>query len=1107
MLQRIKGAIDRSIAEEQARQQKALEASSSANRSASTSRRNDSASGKQARPKNPGSDAGDAATNPDPAIFEAAFVIDDSDEPSRAGTPKPAPPEKDATNGEATGHAEAVENPNANADAKDGPSRDGAAHATKPALTPELRQKLRKLEKLEATYPELLRSYRVAHRRATAIEPFEKALRENTPLATISDPEPLIEYLNQLKIKGDMVMDELKRVSLDKEDLQKMCQEMQDKNEKSEKKVKDLQDEVSALKAEKEQKAKKPQSDDTAKKESGGDGDFFSYDEEIPQLQAEIAAKNEEIDSLKAERDGLKAELSLIKQDNADLAERLEKSALQLSESRESSASEDSLQAQLEARKTEITSLADRCYKSEKQNKELEAQLETEKQQAASKAQEVEGVLAKSIKQASQLAEELSKTKAARTVSKNLIDQLSSQVDSLKKERTELQARADEVSKKVAEMTKAMEESAKQPSVPAPVPTEPASTLAPPTTGGGGNKKKKKKGRGGGGGGGATSPAPPASPSSSVAPGTPSAPDADQGPDTSALEAEITGLKEELAVKDKEIERLSKRRKAEDDLREEIETLQENLINIGQDHVEAKQRIKELEAEKAELKTEITALEKRMASAVSENEHEKLQALQNDYDSLKDKFATAQADIAAANQLAQSRFKDVADLRETLQLLQPEIKNLRKDSADLKIAKGELAAKAKELSDLDKRAKELEVHLASARQETGTRNSEIGVLKNRLAIEAEDKKKAEDAQRLSARDYRRSVADMVELSAKAEKAERAMQKAEDDLSKASARVKELEEEARELKREKAAAQEELDFKTKQFNAAQGLLSNMRDQHKEMLAQGREQQTQTRSLEEEVGEVRNLLQQRTQECETMRRLLADSEQKGEAKLRDMRTRLDNLTADQDQLNAEASSLMRKNLKQAADLKARVRELEAELKDLHAEKAELEERERSWRRRRDELESIELRTETESTELRNTISSLRSALDASELQLRDGEKIKANLRKEYESLQLLHDKLSKELKAAQTKATVAASGVGQSRSSSGVSTSRTSTDSTRTTAANELSDMDYLKTILLQFLQQKDGRLRTQLVPVLGKILKFDKDDEKKWMTAVQHIEVR
>jgi hypothetical protein len=53
-----------------------------------------------------------------------------------------------------------------------------------------------------------------------------------------------------------------------------------------------------------------------------------------------------------------------------------------------------------------------------------------------------------------------------------------------------------------------------------------------------------------------------------------------------------------------------------------------------------------------------------------------------------------------------------------------------------------------------------------------------------------------------------------------------------------------------------------------------------------------------------------------------------------------------------------------------------------------------------------------------------------------------------------------------------------------------------DSTRSgsvsgSAAGGNQDAMYLKTILLQFLEQKDNRLRAQLVPVLGKLLKFDK----------------
>jgi hypothetical protein len=113
--------------------------------------------------------------NPDPAVFEAAFVIDDSDDPSRSGTPKPAPPEKDASSegnkegevtedrksAEKTGStndeaAEKADSPGQDAPAKEKkqqPAADPPAPAATPELPPEIKQRLRKLDKLETTYP------------------------------------------------------------------------------------------------------------------------------------------------------------------------------------------------------------------------------------------------------------------------------------------------------------------------------------------------------------------------------------------------------------------------------------------------------------------------------------------------------------------------------------------------------------------------------------------------------------------------------------------------------------------------------------------------------------------------------------------------------------------------------------------------------------------------------------------------------------------------------------------------------------------------------------------------------------------------------------------
>lgn len=127
---------------------------------------------------------------------------------------------------------------------KEKPGEVAPAGMTTTELPADVRSKLRKLEKLESryqgilyfsvddnalvylqTYLELLRSYRVAHARAVSIEPFEKTLKENTPLVSISEPGALVEYLNQLNLRGDMVMDELKRVTTDRDDYKKKFEE------------------------------------------------------------------------------------------------------------------------------------------------------------------------------------------------------------------------------------------------------------------------------------------------------------------------------------------------------------------------------------------------------------------------------------------------------------------------------------------------------------------------------------------------------------------------------------------------------------------------------------------------------------------------------------------------------------------------------------------------------------------------------------------------------------------------------------------------------------------------------------------------------------------
>jgi hypothetical protein len=152
-MKRLKGAIDSRIAEEQARAKAAsavpTRASSTARRS--TSDRNESpAKRARAKPK----EADDGARGPDPSVFEGAFVIeDDSEEPSRVGTPAIGDTK-----------AETMDEGRTTEEAGEGRGQETTSEKTEALLQPleatelppDVRAKLRKLEKLESRYQGML---------------------------------------------------------------------------------------------------------------------------------------------------------------------------------------------------------------------------------------------------------------------------------------------------------------------------------------------------------------------------------------------------------------------------------------------------------------------------------------------------------------------------------------------------------------------------------------------------------------------------------------------------------------------------------------------------------------------------------------------------------------------------------------------------------------------------------------------------------------------------------------------------------------------------------------------------------------------------------------
>ncbi|KAM7213159.1 Golgin IMH1 [Rhypophila decipiens] len=1130
MFQRLKTTLDRAVANEQQRHLEAQRtpASASSQRPGQRSRASSGAGthspARKPRPTKKSVDEGPssaegAATNVDPAIFEAAFVIDETDEaptPARVATPNPGDKKtmaKDADNDEkaalladagkkSTDSQELGEQGTISQGSTEGsveqPSRTGSPSTPVTAeLSPEIKSRLKKLEKLEKTYPELLRSYRIAHGRVSSIEPFEKALRENTPLTSIKDPEAFVEYLNQLNLKSDMVMDELKRVSGEKDALKT-------KSEAAEKELAAVKEEIAALNAEKLERKTSPNPEPKTAKDKGDESrverkseEFFSYDNEIPDLQAEVDMKTGEIVELRTEVQNLTQELSVAKEKNAGLVENLENVSRELGESRDAVAVKESVETQLEARKAEIETLTERLAKTQTRVKELESQLETEKTIAAEALKEKSSELAASVSKYEGLESELKTVSETKSALDQKIGALGTEIDQLNKTKAEDLAKLDVLTKKLDAM----------PAPEAPVAGETSTpresiNLAPPATG---NSKKKNKKKNKKGGAAAATPASLEPTPSEVSVGEQPLPSPAETSASGELNLQISRLREELAEKDSRIERLSQQRKTEEDLREEIETLRHDLLDIGSEHVDAKERIKELEAEKKQLQSRIAELEKEVAdkSASAAKGNAKLQSehesLKEEFDSLKSKLSTLHSDLAAAQQLAQTRYKDLTDLREVLQKAQPELKALRQESATLKTTKEELASKTSELRNLEKREKDLKTELTRAQRLASDRETEIKSLHDKLSQETNTRLRLEDEKRVSGRDLRRSEAEKIELAAKSEKLARELERIQEEASKLRPRIKELEDDTFNLKKAQDLAKEDADLKQSQYASAQNLLASMRDQTAELTVQLKESQSQCESLDEELAETRKLLNERTREAETMRRLLADVDERANSKVREMHAKMEAAVEERDRLEDESSALARRKSRETEELKGRIKDLEKEVKTLGAVKDELEDKEREWRRRREELEACEERADREVNEMRSTVSNLRSTLDASEQQVRDMERKNGELRRALDDFRLRYDKVSKEVKSLQ----------GKLATNNGSPAARGSMDSTRSGtpslgAGSAAPDAMYLKTILLQFLEQRDNKLRAQLVPVLGKLLKFDKADEQKWLAAIQHI---
>ena len=732
MLQRLKGAIDSRIAEEQARA-KASGSPATPGLGRSSSQRNSDSPARRPRTRSKVTSVDNGERGIDPAEFEAAFVIEDEDgtpgsttPATRTGTPKPG---EKMEGGESSppGASEGGMTVGGTPDRRTSP----ATTAQLTDLPADVRAKLRKLDKLEAKYHELLRSYRVAHARAVSIEPFEKTLRENTPLTTIKEPEAFVEYLSQLTLKGDMVMDELKRVTTDRDLYKKKFEQIDKEATEAQAKVVELEKNVETAKASTEKPTASRASLDekslpnspepiAANKSASKDKkeeSFFSADDEAPQLRACLSEKDTEISSLRSSIKTLEQDLSASNQLREELSTKVSVLEADLSKAKEGQS------AEVEEKKENLQELKKKLEITKKASEDLQKRL-------AEQENEKLDVVSQKVIESEKAAKEIELLKGKLSVLVMEQDKMRTDkihdMQEVMLARTGMEARSRDIervcgelntSPEIEAMSKAIKElkarAEKSAAVVTP-PTAVAEAPAPTSAAGGGKKKNKKKKKGGAAAAAAReaeaarSSAPSPEPTPPIT--APAVLEAAQSSENliTPLKEELETLKKELADKDTTIERLVKHQDEAKRLREKVEELEENYMEVSNEHVEAKDQIKELKAIKKQLEEKIEALEATIQTQITNKEaqskaEEELSTLKADSEELQYKLKSLQSDLDAAEDLASKRFKELSDLKDVLQKAQPELRQLRAESDSLRQVRDELTAKTSELKKIEAR--------------------------------------------------------------------------------------------------------------------------------------------------------------------------------------------------------------------------------------------------------------------------------------------------------------------------------------------------------------------------------------------------------------------
>ncbi|AMD22600.1 HHL170Wp [Eremothecium sinecaudum] len=528
---------------------------------------------------------------------------------------------------------------------------------------------------------------------------------------------------------------------------------------------------------------------------------------------------------------------------------------------------------------------------------------------------------------------------------------------------------------------------------------------------------------------------------------------------------------------------------------EELETVSDMLKTVGSELVEFKDQMKEQNNTSNEIQTLKSQLEKANEEKGSIEKQ------------LTERLSKLQQDKNALEKAVSEQSKKFRELEQKYSDSVEQINNLKAQSA-------EWSEKLREFSNLKKSESMAKLTLSQ---------------KEKTILYLEQQIKEYTSNGLLAQ---KAVDD---LTAEKERLLKRIELLNNDLERTKSEIKKNDSTVESYIKENGKLSERLEVLQEKFDSMQSMKSNsseqvdsIRRQCEELSTKLREANKRILSLEDEVNENANILQERIREANTMRKLLNDDQINRNSNINALEAKIATLTEERDRLSSELEFKMSSSNREVKQLIEANMELKSQVHNLTLKSTGLDAELQQLRELNSTIQRRSSSTSDGSGELEKMVRVLKGSLSSSEKKCRELKTTNGELRTLNDDLVAKLDRISKNYKALSNQLQAVkerrrtpsqgslAAGLNKSSRSQSVSSQNSDHDmipGTRTTgmppnikndnpeSESALNDkIAYIKNVLLGFLEYRDQR--TQLLPIVSMLLHLDSNDERKLMMSLK-----